>query len=148
MTARCRELSESIGVQNLSLSIPWSTHPFPECPIKGQSFEEIARKSRYQLLFDAMQAQGCDTLVTGHHADDNVETVLMRMWAQPTKSTTEHLHNAGIRQVRRWGMGLSNTPGGLGWAGAEGMMKWVVRPLLDVPKVRHATKVSINQTIL
>lgn len=43
------------------------------------SFEEVARELRYLFLIETAEDLGCAALVTGHHADDQAETVLMRM---------------------------------------------------------------------
>jgi tRNA(Ile)-lysidine synthase len=42
------------------------------------SFEEYARDVRYEFLFHTACARGCAVLATGHHANDQVETVLIR----------------------------------------------------------------------
>lgn len=141
MTARCRELSASLGIPNVAISIPWSQPPFPPKPLPGQAIEEVARAARSQLLFDAMQEHECDVLVMGHHADDQVETALMRLLRQSPSSqngatgSAVNLHNAITRPYRRWGMGFKSEPGSLGWAGLPGMDKWIARPLLSLPKV-------------
>jgi tRNA(Ile)-lysidine synthase len=44
---------------------------------EGQSIEEAARTVRYQFLFEQARLQGCQAVAVGHHADDQVETVLM-----------------------------------------------------------------------
>ncbi|KAG8990183.1 hypothetical protein FRB90_001872 [Tulasnella sp. 427] len=124
------------------MSIPWSQHPFPPKPLPGQAIEEVARAARSQLLFDAMRQHECDVLVMGHHADDQVETVLMRLlrqykWTNGSSSALDvTLHNSVMRSCRRWGMGFESEPGSLAWAGRPGMNKWVVRPLLSLPKDR------------
>ena len=50
----------------------------PEQPING-SVQAAARAARYALLHRWRQAQGLDWLLTAHHADDQRETVLMRL---------------------------------------------------------------------
>lgn len=41
--------------------------------------QEKARELRYQLIGEAMDQQGITCLLTGHHSDDQAETVLMRL---------------------------------------------------------------------
>lgn len=135
MTEQCRKLSEALGIPNVALSIPWSRAPFPPRPREGNAIELTAREARSQLLFDAMNEYGCDTLVLGHHADDQVETLLYRMLHQKVLSWHSDMSFAGMRSLRRWGMGLGNSPGCLAWAGLPGMSKWMVRPLLTKSKV-------------
>lgn len=50
----------------------------PEEPICG-SVQAAARTARYALLHRWRQEQGLDWLLTAHHADDQRETVLMRL---------------------------------------------------------------------
>ncbi len=45
----------------------------------GVSIELAARELRYAFLADAAEQAGCQFVATGHHADDNVETVLHRI---------------------------------------------------------------------
>jgi tRNA(Ile)-lysidine synthase len=77
-----------------------------------------------------MTVAGTKVLAFGHHADDQVETSLMRLGRQTTE-----LGAGGMRRCRRWGMGFGDGAESLGWAGYEGMDRWVLRPLLDVSKV-------------
>lgn len=45
----------------------------------GLSLQEAAREVRYGFFRDAMAAQGSNKLALAHHADDQAETVLMRL---------------------------------------------------------------------
>ncbi len=55
------------------------------CPVEeeslnfGRSFEEYAREVRYRFFKATARLRGCPVIATGHHADDQVETVLMRI---------------------------------------------------------------------
>ena len=82
--------------------------------------QSAAREARYALLVDHAQQQGCSSIATAHHADDQAETVLMRLIA-----------GSGIH-------GLAGMRG-------KGMRGGVAlnRPLLGIPKSRlTATCVS------
>ncbi len=50
----------------------------PDRPIAG-NVQSQARKLRYDLLHLWAQEQGCDWIATAHHADDQMETFLMRL---------------------------------------------------------------------
>lgn len=45
----------------------------------GQGVEETARQMRYAFLEETAEREGCTLIVTGHHAGDNAETVLMNL---------------------------------------------------------------------
>ena len=46
---------------------------------KGQSLEEAAREVRYTFFADLMREKSIPVLLTAHHADDHLETVLFRI---------------------------------------------------------------------
>ncbi len=50
----------------------------PAVPIKG-SLQAAARTERYQLLEQWRSANAIDQVVTAHHADDQLETLVMRL---------------------------------------------------------------------
>lgn len=50
-----------------------------EGPMPQSGLQEVAREARYRLLYDCAQSIGAQALVTAHHADDQAETVLMRL---------------------------------------------------------------------
>lgn len=60
-----------------ALGVPHQTLT-PTMPIKG-SLQAAARVARYHLLAEWAEAQSCDWIATAHHADDQVETLLMRL---------------------------------------------------------------------
>lgn len=146
MTAQCVELAKKLEVQHRILRIPWGTAPFPVNPSistrgknssaeKKGAVETIAREARYHLMFSVMQAEGIHTLLVGHHADDQLETALLRL-----AHGSGVFGAGGMRVRRRWGMGFGRGPGSLGWAGEKGLQKWIVRPLLDIPKVNPSSE--------
>ncbi|MBN2065110.1 MAG: tRNA lysidine(34) synthetase TilS [Sedimentisphaerales bacterium] len=45
----------------------------------GISIESAAREIRYNFLRDICRQENCQFIATGHHADDNIETILQRM---------------------------------------------------------------------
>lgn len=94
---RAHKLASKLGIDCTVISIEVSGTQGPEAN---------ARKARYGALEDQMQPG--DALLTGHHADDQAETVLLRL-----------LRGAGPA-------GLAGMPRVRNFAGG-----WLVRPLLD-----------------
>ncbi|MER9333600.1 tRNA lysidine(34) synthetase TilS, partial [Mesorhizobium sp. M0293] len=74
-----------------------------------------AREARYRLLAEAARAEGIGLILTGHTADDQAETVLMR-----------HARNEGPGDAGMTGRGLA----GMAPATLYGWREWIVRPLL------------------
>ncbi|PWY95850.1 hypothetical protein BO94DRAFT_620220 [Aspergillus sclerotioniger CBS 115572] len=63
---------DNMGLKTQILELSW-----PES--KVSAFETHARRLRFQALGQACRAQNIETLLMGHHQDDNVETTLWRL---------------------------------------------------------------------
>lgn len=66
------EICAKLDVPHAILSARWN-----EVPSTG--IQERARRERYRLLGYWTEERGLEALVTAHHADDQAETVLMRL---------------------------------------------------------------------
>ena len=133
MSLEASKISRRLGIPHESLIIPWGSPPYTDKPSPGKPFERIARDARYTLLLSAMRKHEAGAITFGHHADDQLETFLMRL-----ANGTGFFGLGGMKPVRRFGMG-DGAPGRMGWYGAEGMRRWIVRPLLGVSKVRPSS---------
>ncbi len=98
----CRSVADSLGVGYESRRCPVAEAP-------GQSLEARAREVRYGMLAELM-APG-ETLLTAHHADDQLETILLRL-----------LRGSGVK-------GLRGIAGGYEFGSG-----YLARPLLRVPR--------------
>lgn len=77
----------------------------------GKSLEEAARDARYSFFSEVMEERGIEVLATAHHADDNAETILLRLIRGTSLDGL-----CGISEERPFGKGV------------------LIRPLLDAPK--------------
>lgn len=80
-----------------ALGVPHATLT-PLAPIAGSSVQKQAREARYAALTAWLSRENVRLLLTAHHADDQAETLLMRL---NRASGTPGL--SGIRAVRRSG---------------------------------------------
>jgi tRNA(Ile)-lysidine synthase len=95
----CASLAQSLGVELISRKLGLRPEP-------GQSVEAVAREARYAVFAETIGSG--DVLVTAHHADDQLETVLLRL-----------MRGTGVR-----GLTAIHALGRFG----EG---WLARPLLE-----------------
>ena len=65
-------LCDRIGVEHAILTIDWPVRP-------ASALQERARRRRYEALGAWAKANGLGAIATGHHADDQAETLLMRL---------------------------------------------------------------------
>jgi tRNA(Ile)-lysidine synthase len=105
------------------LGLPFSVRRIALPP--GRASEDTLRRERYAALQAIAREVGAGMLVTAHHADDNLETVLFRM-----------LRGTGPR-------GLAGIPEAR-WLGHPGPRLLVVRPLL---RTRRATLEAVLRTL-
>lgn len=81
--------------------------------IDSGNFQSIAREKRYEFFEEIVQSENAKYLLLAHHADDNVETILMRL-----------LKSSSLK----------------GYAGIEKKTNYhnyfIYRPFLDIPKLK------------
>jgi tRNA(Ile)-lysidine synthase len=64
------KICHALGVPHIILT--------PDATIRG-NIQSSARAARYTLLAQAAEAENCNFIATAHHADDQLETMLMRL---------------------------------------------------------------------
>jgi len=95
------ELCGRLGVPHAILTVEWGETP-------ASNLQALARVERYALLADWAKARGLAAIATAHHADDQAETLLMRLARGSGLSGLR-----GARDKRLLGEGV-----------------WLIRPLL------------------
>lgn len=87
----CRHIAHNLGLELLEekLSIP-----------KDGNLEQTARNMRYECLQKWADEKKCDAIVTGHHLDDQAETVLYRILKGSGLYGLTGIH-ASREQIRR-----------------------------------------------
>ncbi len=65
-------LCQHLGVPHATLTVAWAEKP-------STAIQERAREARYGLLAGWVTDRGLAALVTAHHADDQAETLVMRL---------------------------------------------------------------------
>ena len=73
--AFCRQVCDELGVELIldRVDVP------ALAAASGESLETAARRARYDFFSRIMAERGISVLMTAHHADDNLETVLERL---------------------------------------------------------------------
>lgn len=101
----------------------------PEEPITG-SVQAAARRARYALLSEEADRVGASWIVTAHHADDQLETVLMRLARGSGVDGLAGVRSRNGRVIRPM----------LGWTKAELLHHCKMRelPFADDPTNRNA----------
>lgn len=102
------EHASSLGLPVVARSIDVRAH----AETHQLSIETAGRQLRLAALAEIVREQGCSWVATGHHKDDNAETIIHRL-----RRGTGFRGLAGIRPIRRLGDGL-----------------WLARPLLCVTR--------------
>ena len=109
----CASLCASLGIPFVELRAELDPQP--------AGLEERAREARYTLLVDLARRTGRNLILTGHHADDGLETLLLR-WLRGS-----HLGGLAPGRAELWIHGAY--PGAPPQAGPALAPVRVVRPL-------------------
>lgn len=72
------EEAKLVETQALQLGLPHQTLSWEMAELKG-NLQDQARRARYRLLTNWAKSHGIEVLALGHTADDQAETVLMRL---------------------------------------------------------------------
>lgn len=122
-------------VESVILSMQWSGTPNPS---DMPDFELRARESRYRLIASAAIRRDIRHLFVGHHQDDQVETVLMRLIRNST-SPTAFLGLQGMAD-RTAIPCCEHIRGAHEWSPYQRFEKWLQTP--DTAKLQSESKSS------
>jgi tRNA(Ile)-lysidine synthase len=112
---RCAELADTLG-------LPCEIARVDARPVTGESPEATARQARYAALAARLRPE--EVLLTAHHGDDQIETVLLQ-WLRGGGLAAV----AGMRPLSRFAPGWLARPL-LGWTRAE-LRDWAVQEHLE-----------------
>lgn len=84
-----REELRRLNIKSEVLTLDWSSRGDP---IRLENVESVSRTLRYQALGRACRRHGITSLLVAHHADDQAETVLVRI-------LSKH-HGSGLRGIK------------------------------------------------
>ncbi|KIW13675.1 tRNA(Ile)-lysidine synthetase [Exophiala spinifera] len=129
---------DKLGIANLILTMTW---PGIARPSQLSDFENRARESRYRLIAKAAIERNIRHLFVGHHQDDQVETVLMRL-----------LRNAPSNFLGLQGMAATtaipcceSVRGAHEWPGYESFPEWIRRR--DAPTYKRQVEAEADLRI-
>lgn len=113
-----KNIAEAVGLSCITKKINVGDIALKE----GLNLQDAARSARYSFFEEVLEDLGCDSIALGHNADDQAETMLMRI-----------IRGSGIK--------------GLG--GIPPVRGVIIRPLIELTREdinAYATKNSINFT--
>jgi len=137
-----RKRVEELGIDAEVITIPWGHNKYPARPQPDTSFEASARAARRLALLHFLRTHRLHTILFGHHADDQVETAVLRAM----RGSCDVVYGAdglgGMRVVDDFG--AHALLAGLARAGGVDFLPMspfdetltVSRPLLPFPKAR------------
>ncbi len=115
LRANSAEEGQEVAILARSLSVPHETLRWTDWDGSG-NLQDQARRARYRMMTDWAQSKGISFLALGHTADDQAETVLMRL------ARSSGVDGLAAMQARRLENGVT-----------------LIRPLLDISRteLRH-----------